>query len=66
MQFGGRTWDPNSGTWWSAAPNTRSPRRRNQSQQAARNSGCAVLFVIAIAILVIGSMASFAAGLAAS
>ena len=58
MQSGGRTWDPNTGTWWSAAPYTRSPRRQHQSQQATRNSGCAVLFVIAIALLVIGPIAS--------
>lgn len=58
IQSGGRTWDPNTGTWWSATPYTRPPRRQHQSQQATRNSGCAVLFVIAIALLVIGPIAS--------
>jgi hypothetical protein len=57
---GGRTWDPDSRTWWSSAPNTRPPRRQNQGQQATRNSGCAILFVIAIALMVIGSIASSA------
>ena len=66
MQSGGRTWDPNTGTWWSAAPYTRPPRRRNQSQQATRNSGCAVLFVIAITLLVIGSITLSVAGQATS
>src|SRR5664280_630603 len=66
MQSGGRTWDPDTGTWWSSAPNSRPPRRRNQSQRAASNSGCAVLVVIAFAILLIGSVASSGTGQATS
>jgi len=58
MPTGGRTWDPNTGTWWSAASYTRPPRRRNQGRQDTRNSGCAVLFVIVIALFVIGSISS--------
>ena len=55
MPPGGRTWDPNTGTWWSETPYTRAPRRHKQS---GGNSGCAVLFVIVLGFLVLGSVVS--------
>ena len=66
IRSGGRTWDPNTGTWWSAAPYTRPPRRRNQSPQTTRNSGCAVLFMIAIGLLTVSSIAPLVASRATS